>query len=422
MNTKMRYCVLDPGYRDPGHLGLGATWLRWALERAGVVLETPERADVWLVSVQSQQSKPKLKTLLRRHGFNPKRQRLVLGGPGCYAPAVFDDLAHLCCVGEGPEFLRSLLTEGWEAAAALPYAWVPGETREVIPASEFPWDLPPIRFQDGFVRVWATRGCRRRCLFCQTGWECCYRRNPHWSQMVAAAQQLAAEGERICVSTNDAADVDWTGLPIAQHMSATFEGVQRLVASGYQLRGQVRSVRLGVEGVSERLRQAVGKPVPNEALVELTGRILAQGVGVTWFFIVGLPGEAEVDYDDLRELTLRVKRTIPKGSIMCRFHAFIPQPAAPLSLLPLRDDYWTWFDEWRRWFFHGPGLTRRIQIIAPSRPPHRLKDARLSMACDEARLRRGWADADPPNWRVRYQGTAQHRRAVARRYMERLQG
>jgi radical SAM superfamily enzyme YgiQ (UPF0313 family) len=415
-----RIAVIDPGYKDPNHLGLGATWLRWSLENSGVPLVEPREADILLASVQSQQSFPQLRTALRRYGVR-KGTKIVLGGPGCYGPAVFDDAATVCCVGEGPSFLRTLLADGLEAVCELPQAWVPGQTREVIPDSAFPWSLPPIMFQDGFARVWASRGCKRNCLFCQTGWEQPYRENPDMEAVCRQARELRSVGTQVCVSTNDASELDWDKFPPAVHFSATVDGMMRLLSSGAQMNGRVKSVRLGVEGMSERLRSAVGKPVADAELIGLSKYILDNGVGVSWFFVCGLPCESEADYDGLRRLVSQVKSRMAKGVVMMRFHAYIPQPAAPLSLLPLRDDYWQRLDEFRRWFFHGPGLTARVQIIAPSQPAHRLKDARLSMACDEPRLRSGWADADPPNWRVRYMGTREKRRQLAERYAATLE-
>ena len=180
-----------------------------------------------------------------------------------------------------------------------------------------------------------------------------------------------------------------------------------------------KGVRIGVEGIAERLRLAVGKPVGNADLLNATFSLLANGVGVRWFFIVGLPGESDADYEELRFLVREVHK-LPKGVVMMNFHAFIPQPATPLCVLPLADDYWERFDEFRRWFFHGPGFTRHVQIIAPSQYPGRLKRAMESMATTEAELRRGWWEHDNPNWRVRYLATPERLRQLARVYARRV--
>lgn len=143
--------------------------------------------------------------------------------------------------------------------------------------------------------------------------------------------------------------------------------------------------------------------------------LLANGVGVRWFFIPGLPGETDADYEEMRYLTRELRR-LPKGVVMMNFHAFIPQPATPLSVFPLVDGYWERFDEFRRWFFHGPGFTRHVQIIAPSQHAGRLKRAMESMGATEAELRRGWWEHDNPNWRIRYRATPERLRQIARTY------
>ena len=184
-------------------------------------------------------------------------------------------------------------------------------------------------------------------------------------------------------------------------------------------RERVKSVRIGVEGIAERLRVAVGKPVPNDELLRITFDLMAAGVGVRWFFIPGLPGETVEDYAELRYLVKELGK-LPKGCIMLNFHSFIPQPATPLCIFPLEDQYWEPFDEFRRWFFHGPGFTRHAQIVAPNKYPSRLRRARESMAASERELRRGWWEHGNPNWRVQYQASPPMLRRVARAYGRRV--
>ncbi len=406
----MKLAVIDANYSRAEHVGLAATWLRWELRRAGVSEAAPELADILLVTVSSQQGVSELRAALRRIGN--RRARVVLGGGGGYAPAVFEGLFDVACVGEGVRFVRTLLSEGYDAATGLSEAWVPGETRPVVPSAEFPWEAPPLRHPDGTVRVFGSRGCRYRCLFCQTGWESTYRVNPDPSRLQRQIDGLERQGVRLAVITNDGAEENVHLSGQQEFLSVRLSNLKRLMPLG---RRQVKSVRIGVEGISERLRRAVGKPVGNADLLNATFGLLANGVGVRWFFIPGLPGESDADYEELRFL-VRELRKLPKGVVMMNFHAFIPQPATPLCVLPLTDGYWERFDEFRRWFFHGPGFTRHVQIIAPSQHAGRLRRAQESMAASEAELRRGWWDADNPNWRIQYRATPEQLRRVAGTY------
>lgn len=406
----MKLAVIDANYNDRIFSGLAATWLRWELEQAGVKESTPEEADVLLVTVSSQQGIKAVKRELRRAKNN--RAKVVLGGGGCYAPAVFGELADVICVGEGARFVRTLLRMGYGAACSLPEAWIPGDTRMVDPGREFPWEIPPLMNTDGFVRLFGSRGCRYRCLFCQTGWEAPYRVNPDMGGVCRLAQRLTREGRQVAIVTNDGAEEHIRLAGRQEFISVRVDNLKRIMPLS---RAVTKSVRLGVEGVSERLRKAVGKPVGNEDLLRLSFDLLGAGVGVRWFFIPGLPGETAGDYDELRYLVSNLKR-LPKGAVMMNFHAFIPQPATPLSIFPLRDEYWEPFDEFRRWFFHGPGFTRRVQIVAPARYQGRLDRAMESMAATEDELRRGWWEADNPNWRVRYLAAPDRLRKIARVY------
>jgi len=408
------FAIVDTNYNRTRYRGLAASWLHWELERAGAALADPSDASILLVTASSQQGIADVKRELKRIGNT--QATVVLGGGGCYAPAVFDGVADVCCVGEGARFIRTLLLDGLEAARALPEAWVPGETRPVIPSTEFPWEVPPIQHPDGTVRVFGARGCRYRCLFCQTGWETIYQTHPSPDVLQRQIDALTQQRRRVAIVTNDGAEESVVLRGQQEFLSMRLHNLRRMMPI---TRAVTKSVRIGVEGVSERLRVAVGKPVRNDDLLETTAGLLANGVGVRWFFIAGLPGETDADYDELRQVVLELKR-IPKGVVMMNFHAFIPQPATPLCVLPLVDDYWERFDEFRRWFFHGPGFTRRVQIVAPARYAGRLRRARESMAATEAELRRGWFEHDNPNWRVKYLAPPDKLRATARRYARRV--
>ncbi len=410
----MNLAVIDANYTQDKYEGMGAAWLRWELHQAGVTEAAPELADVLLCTVSSQQGVAELRGAIRRTGN--KRARVIVGGGGAYAPAVFDGIADVICVGEGARFVRVLMADGYDAAMALPECWTPGDSRPVMPNTDFPWELPPLKHPDGTVRVFGSRGCRYRCLFCQTGWETTYRVNPNPGRLQQQIRALEQQGARLAIITNDGAEIGVRLTGQSEFLSVRLENLKRLMPITRQT---TKSVRIGVEGVSERLRRAVAKPVSNADLLNVTFGLLGNGVGVRWFFIPGLPGETDADYDDLRFLVGELRK-LPKGVVMMNFHAFIPQPATPLSVLPLTDDYWERFDEFRRWFFHGPGFTRHVQIIAPAQYPGRLKRAMESMAATEAELRRGWWSDDNANWRVQYLSGPSELRKTAGIYARRV--
>lgn len=412
----MKAAILDASYtKDATRFrGMAASWLRWECERLKVSIVSPSDADAVLVTFPSPQEFLQIVTTLRAHGVNPlrgrRRQRVYIGGGVGQSPAILDEIADAVCVGEGRRFLETLVNGGHDAISELSNAWIPGQTRKVYPDNEFPWDLPPVKSEDGIVRVFASRGCKKKCLFCQTGWAQPYVESPR--DVGAEQKALTAAGHRVNLVTNDAAALSfYDEIETVEHFSASYSQTLALIDGGINMRGRVKSLRFGVEGVSERLRRLGGKPIETAGLCDLTARLLNDGVGVRWFMIAGLPGETDADWDDLRGAVMRIKAATFSGAVQLSFTAFCPDPAAPLCLAPLTDDYWPRWLAFKSWFFDGPGFSRRVQLMRPAGPKGRLEHAMASMAATEAELRRGWMDRDPPNWRVQYHLEGSARRA-----------
>lgn len=416
-----RYAIIDAtvSKTEARFRGLAAKYVAWELVQShAAIVDNPREADVVLVTVVSPHEYQCVPRALKRVGVNPVRgqrlrQKVVLGGQGAMSPAAFDPYVDVACVGEGRTFLRTMLREGLDAAMRLPCAWVPGETRLVIPDDEFPWDAPPTKAEDGIVRLYASRGCKKKCLFCHTGWSITYRENESEDRLLKQHRALLAAGYKVNVVTNDAPALSFFDeLKGMEHFSASYSQTRQILDTGDigAFKG-VRSVRFGVEAPSSRLRAYVGKPIETGALFDVSCRLLNAGIGVRWFLIAGLPGETDADYDELKHVVTRARHDITKGALQLSFTAFCPDAAAPLCLAPLDDLYWDRFERFWKWFFEGAGYTRRIMLMRCAGPDSRLRHAMGSMGCDEASLRRGWLDRDPPNWRVQYAYGGSVRRA-----------
>lgn len=419
------YAIVDATDRVEGAQfpGMAARYVQWELAREGIAapLISPREPladppDVLLVTAVSAGNwecvRATLRTLLGHHlsAKRGPRPAVVLGGQAAMAPAVFDPMIDVACVGEGRTFLRTLARGGLTAAKELPNAWVPGETREVTPDTDFPWDAPPVRVKGGAVALFASRGCHKKCLFCQVGWQQPYVEQDE-DRLLRQAAALRAAGYRVKLVTNDAPAVAAFAEIGSRHMSASYSQLRAMIEQGgiEALKGKVQQVRLGVESPSARLRRWIGKPIDTGALYDLTVRLLNLGISVRWYMIAGLPGETDADYDELLEVGRRIRHDARKCALQLDFTAFCPDPAAPLCLAPLVDDYQARFEAYRREFFRT--LTHRLQLFAGRKPPARLAEARGSMGATEEELRRGWLDRDPPNWRVAYPLRSQCRTA-----------
>ena len=144
--------------------------------------------------------------------------------------------------------------------------------------------------------------------------------NPNPALVAAQITGLKRAGHKVAVVTNDgAADNYASALGQQEFVSATVEKLLQMPIT----RAWAKSIRLGVEGVSERLRNAVGKPVTNDDLSSLTLRA-ANGVGVRWFLSQGC-GETDEDWIELRGLVDSI-RYATKGVVMANFHASTGYP------------------------------------------------------------------------------------------------
>ena len=404
----MRIAVIDSAFADQRFQGLAASWLRWELPRMGVAVTSVEDCDVVFITSNSQQGIDRVRIEAKR--ARKLGKKVVLGGECSFGPSIFIEHVDAVCVGEGYEFIEHVAVNGIGDIADLPYVYT-GGSAEIIPSTIYPWHHPPIMHPDGYVRIPSSRGCKRRCMFCQTGWQESYQKNPNMDNALMQARKLSDASVGYTWLTNDAI-VDGVA-DDCEHISATADAVFR----NRILRSNTKKVRIGVEGISSRLRRAVRKPIDISRLIDSCIDMMNRGIGVGWFFVIGLPGENDDDWREHREAISEIKAKAKKGVIMATYHAYIPQPATPLSVLPLEDGYWDRFESFRRWFFDGPGHTRHYRIMPPAREPGRMTRAQQSINCSEAELRRGWWEHDQPNWVVRTLAGPPLLRRLAARYV-----
>ncbi len=387
----MTVSVIDAGFPiDKQHSGLGSSWLHWECARLGMPVVGPDDCDVILVTSQYPSDAGYIKSLKKRF-----HKPVVVGGCGGSSPYSLGLQADVVCVGDGQNMLRTLAQEGLDAAARLPEAWVHGESRSVEVAKGFPWQCPPIQGLNGAYSVWCGRGCRKKCFFCQTGWGMEYSENPDPKVMLSQIDSLVAAGERVTYLSNDALQHSFFELlPETHHGSYSIEYIRR--------RGlpPAKQVRLGIEGVSAKLRSFVGKAVSHDDLVNATVWLSRNGIAVRWFLMVGFPGETKADWEELKDAILRWKRLTTKGQLGLSFTAWVPMPATPMALLPCDNNHDENFKDFQRWYFEGKGRSGRLYLIKPQSHEARLKRASITMGLGPEQLKKGgdWG----PNDRVNY--------------------
>jgi len=317
------------------------------------------------------------------------------GGAGALAPYSLGLFCDAVCVGNGERFVSTLISGGIDAAMELDESWVDGQKRPVQVASGFPWGCPPIQCEDGAYRVWCGRGCKKKCAFCQTGWATKYEENPDPARLLDSIKTLQRDKKPFAYLSNDPNQHSfYSMLPAIDHGSYSLDYIRRNGPPS------ARQVRLGVEGVSERMRKVAGKPIAHDDLVKSAAWLNSLGKSVRWFMIAGLPGETDDDWSEIRRAVMEWKRISHKGVLALSFTAWQPEPSTPLGIAPVVDDYWARWESFREWFFSGVGWSNRIKLMAPAGLKTRMESALARMGLTVEELRQGgkWG----PNDRVEY--------------------
>lgn len=298
------------------------------------------------------------------------------GGQGLHNPRPFAPVADLIVVGDAEDPLPALLalwerhgnTEGFlSAAATVPGVFVPAhhDPREAVIVQSVSADIGITLRADiavnhnGQRRVEIARGCQYKCTFCSLGWRTPVRENTA-AEVIAAIQSSsrilhlqAGDAEshsgiaaiREALHAHGGRDNGWTG-----RLDTTLENPDVTVAGH-------KRYAFGVEGVSHRLRHAVGKGyLTDDRLVRDTVTFFGSIEGgradrrarldreenhipdtrgrAAWHLIAGLPTERVTECMDL----VRVLRGIDHAqrgrgrfNLALHWQPFQPLPGTPMQ-------------------------------------------------------------------------------------------
>lgn len=281
------------------------------------------------------------------------------GGQGLRNPLPLAPAFDLAVIGDAEDPLPALLTL-WEqhgnsagflaAASTVPGVYVPDhhDPREATIVQSVASDIGVTLRETIDVshnktrRIEIARGCQYKCAFCSLGWRTPVRENAaadvlhaiRSSRKLVHLQAGDAESHsgideiRRGLRDHGGFDQGWTG-----RLDSLFENPDQTIP------GQKRYA-FGVEGVSYRLRAAVGKGyLTDERLVEDTLRFFAtlegEGKGrAAWHVISGLPTERLEDTRDLiavlDELDRR-QRGKTARNLSIHWQPFQPLPGTPMQ-------------------------------------------------------------------------------------------
>jgi hypothetical protein len=199
--------------------------------------------------------------------------------------------------------------------------------------------LRPIRFEDvqqnrrTFCEM--SRGCKNRCLFCQYGWV-----KPYRESDIADIMAIIDRAETKSVRMFAADRFQHSHYPAIRayldkrgKCDTGSDVSARFVAKNPQYLAFTNKVRVGIEGMSERLRRGVNKPMSDDEIIEFVGRVVAAGIkSLDFYMIYGLPGEGESDWLAFTGLLERIERSLSKSyTLAIHWNAFTPASMTPMQ-------------------------------------------------------------------------------------------
>lgn len=347
------------------------------------VATEPARAfDAVFISVLDSRCMLDTAACFRAWGIEMRRSRrgkfeplVWAGGQGLHNPMPYYDVADLVVIGDAEDPLPELLRL-WAGrrdrpgflrdAAEVSGVWVPahhgpGRTRirqavaadiSITTRRHVSVSLHDVR------RVEIARGCRYKCGFCSLGWRTPVRENST-DDVIRAIRE---GGRRVHLQAGDAEshsgiveirrallehgghDQGWTGRvdTTEAHPDTIIPGQKRYA--------------FGVEGVSYRLRRAVGKGHLTDArlvesTVEYLGRIERGSRGRSaWHLIAGLPGQRRGEHVELLGVITQIQRRYRGEGRALSLHV---QPFQPLPSTPMQ------------WFGCGSGAAALAKALRP---------------------------------------------------------
>lgn len=364
----LRVAIVDANeHTNPAYRGMAcsviAGWLKWECKQANVPIVPAQEADLVLLAFAGAIGwRDECRRALKRAHVEPdasgraRRPYVVTGGPIDALPLVALELADALVVGEGYRYVRQMLgladvrgveeyTRTWPHAIergqvqtlarqeGAPWLLAAEASPLASPDDVIDWDVPPMRSDDKVVRLIASKGCHFKCGYCATSYRQTYQCHPRGGRVVGQLTELAKRRERVQMVSNDPMNLPWFR-QIASRLdsqSFTLQEVRDQANRAVLTKSGIGMARFGVEGVSERIRRAFGKPVSDNEVLEVVADLHAHKVNTHLFFISGAPWETETDWQAFRAFYERLGRTISNGICRVKLTTYLPTPPAPLA-------------------------------------------------------------------------------------------
>ena len=348
-------------------VGMPAQWLAWEMQRAGLKRYAPADANVVLFTFSSS-------IHFRQGAYQAFRQAglpalaverkgqpyVVVGGAVDATPRNALRFGDALAVGEGyalvrkilrchtPAQVKRLLIDDPHAIERSQYysqeydeerPWLmpsnPGPLAE--PDNRVDWSIPDVRGNDGVTRVIGSKGCHLKCGFCSTTYRQQYATRPaadlrnrvaHWSE------ERADDGKkhRPQIVSNDPLNLPGFDAIRGRLSFASVTLMELMDDAHLEALAATRPklVRVGVEGVSERIRRNFGKAIRTADLLERLARLHQRKVNTKTFWIQNAPYETADDWNGWFSIWRWWSQNVDWGVHRFKLTPFSPTPPAPL--------------------------------------------------------------------------------------------
>ncbi len=305
-----------------------------------------EHDPIWMgVSVFTDNSRRMAKIFLRRLKQRLPEIKLIAGGAGT---SPFDEelraLVDYYVEGEGEEAIVQILNgDGANASGTNG-----NPVRQIKDLNDLPWpdysdlDLSKYDSRGKSIRITGSRGCTRRCNFCNVYlmWpKFTYRSGEslvnemfHQHETLSTHPTLFTFSDSL-INGNIACLRELCRGLIARQ--ADFRFVGQFIAVGERsmmpedfalLReAGCATVYLGIESGSESVRKKMNKLFSNSDLYYCVEQLAKNGIEMIWLMIVGFPEETEEDFEETCELIRKFAHlNRDKYKIQVSMHEFVP--------------------------------------------------------------------------------------------------
>lgn len=266
-----------------------------------------------------------------RIGGKKERPHIIVGGFNSFNPVVFKPWAHQVVVGDGEDVIKSAIAmESHESIYT-------GTEKQVMYANA---DITKNNFvynHTDIARIEIARGCKYRCTYCQLTHLKPYR-EVDLSAVCSAIDRV--DKKRIALfAPNGMSHKNYDD--IAEYAKAK-ELTNIASDVRYNEIDQFKNnntARMGIEGLSYKLRKSVTKPISDEKLIQVIKkrseqcRSLGLSPSIHTYFILDLPGETEDDWLQFNELLEKVNAVdgINDLTWIITGNVFMPGPHTPLE-------------------------------------------------------------------------------------------